>query len=214
MALVWRFWSSFPAILASGVAFSVACGGSTAAPGAPSKGSTNALSKESTKQFEPEPLLVPETTGVLEETCEDGREVRAGQPVECSPTCSGHWTEIRRCIGGRWNIKRFEADCSLCPSALTPDLAGCALEHTRLKASEQSVRDGCTLSLNCGSTEVDVTCDGENDDTNTSLCDCTRDGVRDEHALKNLYQGEAPDSCLAAAVHCRAPRTRSQKLAN
>jgi hypothetical protein len=121
---------------------------------------------------------------------------------------------VRRCVEGRWTVKRFEADCSLCPLALTPTLAGCELEHASLKASELSARDGCALSLGCGSTKVEVTCDGENDDTNTSLCDCYRDGVPDKHALKDLYEGEAPDSCLAAAVQCRTSRRRSPKPAN
>ena len=117
--------------------------------------------------------------------------------------------ETARCVGGRWNVKRIDADCALCPTVLTPDLVGCGLQYVTMKASELSARDGCAIRLRCGTTRVETWCDGENDGTNTSICECARDGVRDEHVLQNLYQGEAPDTCLAAAVHCKAPRTRS-----
>jgi hypothetical protein len=150
----------------------------------------------------------------VEPACEEGKVEHQFRPVECSPACTAHTTVIRRCVAGAWNEELVEADCRPCPAALPAALAGCELEHTTLKPSELSASDGCVLRLRCGNTAVQTECDGENDGTNTSLCECERDGVRDAHVLKNLYQGEGPESCLAAAVHCKAPRQRSPKRAN
>jgi hypothetical protein len=94
---------------------------------------------------------------------------------------------------------------------LPPDLADCELEQMTLQPSEKSAMDGCDLRLRCGNTRVKAGCDGENDGTSTSLCDCERDGVPDQQVMKDLYRGEAPDSCFAAAVDCRTPRPKSRK---
>jgi hypothetical protein len=108
----------------------------------------------------------------------------------------------------------FEAGCAACPSALTTALAGCEIEQATIQPSELSARDGCVLRLRCGNTAVQTHCDGENDGTNTSLCECERNGVRDAHVLKDLYPGEGPEACLAAAVDCKTPRPESPKLAD
>jgi hypothetical protein len=167
------------ALLGSGIALAAACGGTS--PG----GQT------------PDP----------DESCFDGQTTGRTLPVKCNATCTARGTETARCVGGRWEVNRIDADCSLCPTALAPELVGCALEHIRVSASQLSARDGCAMRLRCGTTKVETWCDGENDGTGTSLCECARDGVRDDHRLQNPYQGEAPDACLAAAVRCKTPRT-------
>ena len=205
----WSVRSWLPAVLASGVGFALACGGPSA-PAAP-----QALSfSEPPKPYDA-PRPTPEILAAEGElACDDGNVEHQFLPVECNPACTAHTTVIRRCVAGGWNEERLEADCAPCPTAITTSLVGCELEHTTLKPSELSARDGCVLRLHCGSTEVQTECDGENDGTNTSLCECERDGVRDAHVLKDPYQGEGPESCLAAAVHCKAPRKKSPKLAN
>ena len=200
-----------PTALVLGIGFAAACGG----PNAPAPVAPEAPpDKETTTVLEPVPPHVLVATNDSEPACDDGKVEHRFLPVECNPKCTAHTTVVRRCVAGRWNEERIDADCAPCPTAITTALAGCELEHTTLKPSELSARDGCELRLRCGKTAVRTECDGENDGTNTSLCDCERDGVRDQHVLKDLYQGEGPDSCLAAAVHCKAPGQKSPKLAN
>lgn len=219
MAQGWSVRWTLHAVLASGIGFAAACGGPSA-PAAPQ--ALPCIEAPTTPEPVP-PALEPRNrhppalqvaTDDAEPACDDGKVEHRFWPVECSPSCTAHTTVIRRCVAGRWNEESIEADCGLCPTAITTALAGCELEHTTLKPSELSPRDGCVLRLRCGNTAVQTYCDGENDDTNTSLCDCERDGVRDAHALKDLYQGEGPESCLAAAVHCKTPRRKSPKRPN
>ena len=198
-----------PAVLASGIGLAAACGGPSAPP-APQAAPCN----EPPETYEPARPPPHVAADDVEPACDDGKVEHRFLPVECNPACTAHTTVIRRCVAGRWDEERIEADCAPCPTAITTALAGCELEHTMLKPSELSPRDGCELRLRCGNTAVQTQCDGENDGTNTSLCECERDGVRDAHVLKDLYQGEGPDSCLAAAVHCKTPRRKSPKLAN
>jgi hypothetical protein len=108
---------------------------------------------------------------------------------------------------GRYESERFEADCALCPQALPKGLAECRLEHTMLTASELSVTDGCDLEFSCGKDRLVVGCDGENDDTGTSLCSCALNGV-EVRAIKNPVAGEAPGSCLGVAEKCLAKGRR------
>jgi membrane-bound inhibitor of C-type lysozyme len=61
--------------------------------------------------------------------------------------------------------------------------------------------DQCTIRFMCStSTRLEVKCDGENDGTFTSLCECFIDGTH--VALEGVFAGEAPDSCLAATSKC------------
>jgi hypothetical protein len=61
--------------------------------------------------------------------------------------------------------------------------------------------DQCTIPFTCDTgMRLEVKCDGENDGTFTSLCECYIDGKR--VGLDGLFAGEAPDSCFAAVSQC------------
>ncbi len=76
--------------------------------------------------------------------------------------------------------------CTMGGVQITPDL---------------SPTDQCMIPFTCASgTRVEITCDGENDGTFTSLCSCYIDGKY--VGLDGLFVGEAPDSCFAAVDKC------------
>jgi len=68
-----------------------------------------------------------------------------------------------------------------------------------------SLTDGCKLGLRCDGRDLWVECDGENDGTNTSLCECWRDGQQ-QRISGSPYAGEGPDACFAAAAACSKRR--------
>jgi hypothetical protein len=73
----------------------------------------------------------------------------------------------------------------------------------KITSSPLSPTDGCDATFYCpGARTVLVRCDGENDGTGTSLCDCEENGRR--ASVSGTVPGEAPDSCLAAAERCLA----------
>jgi hypothetical protein len=77
--------------------------------------------------------------------------------------------------------------------------ADCALLSITTQA-DLSPTDQCTAVYVCAGKELEVSCDGENDGTNTSLCDCRSGDVR-WHS-PSLVQGEAPLSCSNGLVPC------------
>ena len=77
----------------------------------------------------------------------------------------------------------------------------CELKTAELKASELSPADACRASFSCDDgRQVSVSCDGENDGTNTSLCECQL-GDRTV-SLRKAIRGEAPHSCELALEPC------------
>lgn len=77
--------------------------------------------------------------------------------------------------------------------------ADCALLSISTRA-DLSPTDQCTAVYVCAGRQLEVSCDGENDGTNTSLCDCRSGEVR-WHS-PSLIQGEAPLSCSNGLVPC------------
>ncbi len=77
----------------------------------------------------------------------------------------------------------------------------CDLEGVIVTPSELSPTDGCRATYSCSEGKLRVECDGENDGTGTSLCDCYADG---EHfwPYHDLFEGEGPDSCFNALNSC------------
>jgi hypothetical protein len=76
--------------------------------------------------------------------------------------------------------------CSMLGVEITPDL---------------TPTDQCTIPFRCDAgMRLEVKCDGENDGTFTSLCECYIDGKR--VGLDGLFAGEAPDSCHSAVSQC------------
>jgi hypothetical protein len=81
-----------------------------------------------------------------------------------------------------------------------PD-GSCTEGSVVVKPSPESRTDGCNATFYCpGARTILVTCDGENDGTGTSLCDCEERGQR--ASVNGTVPGEAPDSCRAAAERC------------
>jgi hypothetical protein len=86
-------------------------------------------------------------------------------------------------------------------SAGATQVGSCTLVSMTIVPTNLSPTDGCEATFACdGPRAIEVTCDGENDGTNTSLCDC-REG-RKTAAVNGTVPGEAPDSCLAGAQRC------------
>lgn len=65
--------------------------------------------------------------------------------------------------------------------------------------------DQCKLALQCADTSVDVSCDGENDGTGTSLCSCRKDGKPMQ--ISSLWDGEGMPTCYRAAEACLGAKT-------
>lgn len=102
------------------------------------------------------------------------------------------------------------ASAVLVADAGSPEVGGetaapssCTVSSLETIPTKESRNDQCRGTFFCpGARTVLVTCDGENDGTNTSLCDCEERGKR--ASLSSTVPGEAPDSCLAAADRCLA----------
>jgi hypothetical protein len=122
----------------------------------------------------------------------------------CGQHSSGYRSTTYQCVSDHWTaVGRHKAECGV--QGRDPEVAGCTLQTFRTKPTTLSPVDGCDLVLRCGKSDVVVGCDGENDGTSTSLCDCSRDGVS-VRLPQSLYAGEAPASCVAAAQHCAAAK--------
>jgi hypothetical protein len=80
-------------------------------------------------------------------------------------------------------------------------VGACQLRTSTLTASELSQTDGCHASFSCDDgQQVSVSCDGENDGTNTSLCECQ---LADRTvSLPKPVRGEAPFACERALEPC------------
>jgi hypothetical protein len=77
----------------------------------------------------------------------------------------------------------------------------CTVGELTVSATDQSAHDVCRANFHCpGARTVLVTCDGENDGTTTSLCECEERGKR--ASVSGTVPGEGPDSCLAAGDRC------------
>jgi hypothetical protein len=77
----------------------------------------------------------------------------------------------------------------------------CELRTTELTASELSRTDACRASFSCDDgRQVSVSCDGENDGTHTSLCECQLGKLT--VSLPKPIRGEAPFACERALEPC------------
>lgn len=125
-------------------------------------------------------------------------EVYEAEP--CARRSIGYRASSFECVGGAWaRMSKSPAECGI--AGRDPELAGCNVQLLRTRPSDQSKTDACDLVMRCGSAQTVVTCDGNNDGTGGSSCQCTRKGT--SVALpQSLYAGEAPQSCIAAAQQC------------
>jgi hypothetical protein len=62
--------------------------------------------------------------------------------------------------------------------------------------------DGCKLELTCRAGKLTVDCDGEQDGTGTSLCDCYLDGRPIRLPKRDPWAGEGANVCHSAAALC------------
>lgn len=118
----------------------------------------------------------------------------------CGARSFGYRSTRFECVNSLWTrVSKAPAECGV--QGRDPDVAGCNLQLFRTRPSELSKTDACDLVMRCGRVQTVVTCDGENDGTGSSLCECTRNGTAVQLA-SNVFAGEAPQSCLAAAQQC------------
>lgn len=146
------------------------------------------------------PGSCPPTDG---ETCPIGKNERCEvhERVTCQPECRGYRTQRYTCENGSWGLREtLEAPCRCGPLKPSAALESCDVRYVSVNASSLSPTDGCTVGLSCAGHQLWVECDGENDGTNTSLCECWRD--RYEANIGGPFPGEGPDACFAAAADC------------
>lgn len=136
---------------------------------------------------------------------EEPERCETHQRVTCQPGCHGYRSQRYVCEQGKWRLRdKHEPTCDCAPKKQLAELAGCSTNYVSVIPSV-SYTDGCRLGLRCGGSDLWVECDGENDGTNTSLCECWRDGEQKRMA-GSPYPGEGPDACFAAAVACTKAR--------
>ncbi len=115
---------------------------------------------------------------------------------------------VTSCAGQSGPSKGAEPVTSGAPSGEPPrsgdapaPAGSCTGGPLEITPSEKSATDRCDATFYCpGARTILVTCDGENDGTGTSLCDCEERGKR--ASVNGTVPGEAPDSCIAAAGRC------------
>jgi predicted esterase len=118
----------------------------------------------------------------------------------CGSRSFGYRATSFECVNSVWTrVSKSPAECGV--ERRDPVVAGCNLQLFRTRPSAQSKTDACDLVMRCGRVQTVVTCDGENDGTGSSLCECTRNGVAVQ-LPQSVYAGEAPQSCVAAAQQC------------
>lgn len=142
----------------------------------------------------------PPPTG---EACQTGKQksCQVHERVSCRTDCDGYRSQHYVCENGSWSLHETrEAACECVPKKLPAELAACTARYVSVSPSELSPSDGCTLGLTCAGREFWLECDGENDGTNTSLCQCWRD--RQEQRIGDLFPGDGPDACFSAAAEC------------
>lgn len=79
--------------------------------------------------------------------------------------------------------------------------SGCVMLGIQIIPGATTPTDQCSMPFQCaGDVRLEVSCDGENDGTFTSLCECYINGKL--VPLDGLFKGEAPESCSAAVSLC------------
>lgn len=118
----------------------------------------------------------------------------------CGNRSFGYRSTSFECVNSVWTrVSKAPAECGV--QRRDPEVGGCNVQLFRTRPSEHSKTDACDLVLRCSRVQTVVTCDGENDGTATSLCECTRGGTS-VTLPQSVYSGESPQSCIAAAQQC------------
>lgn len=155
------------------------------------RGSDSCPSAETAEMTDCNSLLESEEP----ETCETHRR------VTCEPGCHGYQTRRYLCEQGKWRLRdKHEPACRCAPKQPVVELDGCSTNYVSV-TPDVSLTDGCSLGVRCDGIDLWIECDGENDGTNTSLCECWGQG-QPQRISGRPYPGEGPDACFAAAVAC------------
>jgi hypothetical protein len=156
----------------------------------------------------------PEYGGVVPE-CDGDQSWRPSETTACNDHCRAQSFTATRCIESRHEEVLVRAPCECGPATLSPALSSCQLGQLSLvplqefpRATEPRSResvspvDGCKLELTCQVGKLTVTCDGEQDGTGTSLCDCYLDGQTLRLPESDPWPGEGAQTCHNAAPLC------------
>lgn len=154
------------------------------------------------------PDSAPEPEAALD--CLGGESWKSGPTIDCSSQCRSRSFVVTRCVGSRLEEAVLQAPCECGPAALSPELSGCRLEQLSLiplqfippRPAFVNHVDGCKLELACQPGKLTVACDGEQDGTGTSLCECYRDGQTVRLPKNDPWAGEGAHTCHAAAALC------------
>ncbi|HEY3494690.1 MAG TPA: hypothetical protein VGK73_08400 [Polyangiaceae bacterium] len=153
----------------------------------------------------PETVLIPPSEA-REDCAHEGAFDHVFTPAPCSGPCSSFRVTPRRCEQGSWRkLEPIEPACACAPPVIPAALRSCPARSIVLTPSESGAIDGVKLTLGCEKTLLEVTCDGENDGTGTSLCDCYRDG-KQQRVPGAPYQGEGIEVAYRFAELCLAAK--------
>ena len=177
-------------------------------------GCTGQSALKSQPAIEPPAVASSAPGGALEPEaaldCLGGESWRSGPTIACSSQCRSRSFVVTRCVGSRREEAVLQAPCECGPAVLSAELSECRLEQLSLiplqfippgPAFANHV-DGCKLELACRPGKLTVTCDGEQDGTGTSLCECYRDGQTVRLPRSDPWVGEGAHTCHAAAALC------------
>jgi hypothetical protein len=139
-----------------------------------------------------------------------GESWRPGETTACNSHCRSQSIIVTRCVGSGHEAWLLRAPCECGPATLSPALSSCRFDQLSLVPREvippsgESLNhvDGCKLELTCQVGKLTATCDGEEDGTGTSLCDCYLDGQPLLLPKRDPWPGEGAPTCHAAAALC------------
>ena len=142
--------------------------------------------------------------------CLGGESWRPGETTACNSHCRSDSFIVTRCVESRREETRLRAPCECGPATLSPALSSCHFDQLTLvplqvipRASEPVNQvDGCKLELTCHAGKLSINCDGEQDGTGTSLCDCYLDGRPLRLPKRDPWAGEGANTCHSAAALC------------
>ncbi len=142
--------------------------------------------------------------------CLGGESWRPGATTVCNDQCRAQGFIVSSCIDSGRKETLLQAPCECGPAELSSELAGCRWGQLTLVPQQVVPRsadvagkvDGCKLDLQCQPGKLTVGCDGEEDGTGTSLCDCYIDGRTLRLPKSDPWVGEGATTCHAAAALC------------
>jgi hypothetical protein len=156
-------------------------------------------------ETEPAPRPQPRSAA-----CEGGDLWKPGPTTSCNSFCLAESVIVSRCIESQRKELVLQAPCECGPANLSAELSGCRWGQMSVVpreaihgSSHAAVHvDGCKLNLECAPGKLSVVCDGEEDGTGTSLCDCYFNGKPLPLPGTDVWPGEGPGTCHAAAPAC------------